>query len=406
MKKTYLSLILFVLSVISFASGQGQIKMIFRYDDYILYPSHFNDSLLNIFKKYKIPLCLGVIPFDAKSNLINKLDPSQIRDLMSRIKNNEVEIGLHGFNHANNVRNSFLKRRYSSEFASVSYNDQYYKIKRGKNVLDSLLKINIETFIPPFDTYDDNTLDVLTGLGFKTISASIYGSTAGIASNSKIQYMPGTLRDFSELPAILNKHKDEDITIIVYFHNYTFDNFSSNYKDEKSPAPLITLNEFDTLISRVSRQNISFYTFSELAKTGQFDQRLYEANYYKDNLVKTLLYKYKKYRYGVYSTLDYHYSHLELSAGNLLIHLVVFMLVYLVVYGLVRLLRPGKIIVTLFLSILIISVCGYLYYFIDDSSFKMKFIILFVMVSATILGIVKGRRKLYPLSARYIMNTE
>jgi hypothetical protein len=78
------------------AIADGKIKMVFRFDDYLLIPSTLSDSLLNIFQKNKIPLCIGILPFDTSGSFIYKLNQSQLYDLRSRIHRKEIEVGLHG----------------------------------------------------------------------------------------------------------------------------------------------------------------------------------------------------------------------------------------------------------------------------------------------------------------------
>jgi hypothetical protein len=62
--------------------------------------------------------------------------------------------------------------------------------------------------------------------------------------------------------------------------------------------------------------------------------------------------------------------------------------------------------IAVFLSLMILSVFAFLYYFIDDSSFKMKLILLLIVVSATMLGALRGKKnylvqkKLWPQMGR------
>ncbi len=392
MRNTFPILVLLFLFATSSASPTGRIRMIFRYDDYTLIPSPLNDTLLSIFKRNKIPLTIGVIPYDERGSFINQFDKNELDDLRSRIRNNEIEVALHGFNHQNIVKHSMFKRKYLSEFASEKYSVQYYKIKSGKNALDSLLKINIETFIPPFDTYDKHTLDALTATGFNTISASIFGATSGVTDNKRLLYVPATIRDFNELTGLLTRYKDEDVTIILYFHPYTFRSESLSYSDEYDPSRQITTSQLDSLLSHVRKQNIEFYTFSSLGKVCKFDKSLYDANYYKDNLVQTFLYKFKKDRYGVYSSPGFHAHNRGLVIWNLLLHIGIFCLVFYSALCLVKIFRPGLFLIAMTLSLMIVAVCVFLYYFIDDSSFRMKLFLLIVIVSATVLGALRGKK--------------
>ncbi len=390
MKHIFITFLFLVVSITSHAAGPGRIRIVFRYDDYTLEQSPLNDTLLAVFSRNKIPLTIGIIPFDEKGKLINEFDSSMIDDLKTRIRNREIEVALHGYNHQNIVQKTRFKRKYYSEFATAGYKAQYAKIKKGLDALDSLLDIHIETFIPPFDTYDNNTLNALTDLGVKTISASIFGATSCVSGNEKIMYMPATIANFDELQSLLSRYKDENVTIILYFHPYTFRGESISYSDEYDISRQITLTQLDKLLQQVKSQDIDFYTFSTLSQKDNFDRRLYVANYYKDNLVKDVLYKFKKYRYGIYSTLDYHADHKGLMIWNLLLHAGIFLVVFLVVLGLLKIFKPGKILVTLILIVMVLLAMVILHYFIDDSSFKMKLIFLMVVFAATISGVICG----------------
>ena len=82
--------------------ANNKIKIVFRFDDYMMTQNVIIDSILDIFKKNNIPLTLGVVPYDEEGMIFNKLSHDQLNDLKDRIKNNEIEIALHGFNHTNN----------------------------------------------------------------------------------------------------------------------------------------------------------------------------------------------------------------------------------------------------------------------------------------------------------------
>jgi len=378
------------------ANDKGRIRMIFRYDDYTLTLSRLNDTILDIFKRNGIPLTIGVIPFDENSAILNNFDSNRIGDLKSRIGRNEIEVALHGFNHKNIVKGRFLKRHYYSEFATESYNRQYYEIKRGKKVLDSLLNINIGTFIPPFDTYDNKTLEALSSQGFKTISASIFSSTSCVCDNEKISYIPATIRDFFGVQAIIDRYRDQDVTVVLYFHPYTFRSQSLSYSDEYDPSHTIKPSQLDSFLQWISKQKgIDFYTFSGLEKSGDFNKALYDANFYKDNLMKSLLYKVKRFHNGVYLPAGYDNDHNGLFIGNIILHIVVFAVVFFVAFGIVRLFRPGRLLITACLSIIILAASMYLYYFIDDSSFRMKLLLIAVVIIATVLGTLHGRNRLF-----------
>ena len=216
MKNKFLAIIsIFLLNIFS---ARGEIKMVFRYDDYLLMPSKLNDSILYIFQKNNIPLCIGIIPFDNANSVINSFNQDQINDLISRIQRKEIEVALHGYNHNNNANVLFFTKFASSEFATLSYANQIEKLEKGKRYLDSLLHIDMKVFIPPFNTYDRTTLKALENLHFDIISAN----TKGPDGNGKIQYIPGTFVDFVNLPKIIEANKNSDDSYYSLFSSIFF----------------------------------------------------------------------------------------------------------------------------------------------------------------------------------------
>jgi peptidoglycan/xylan/chitin deacetylase (PgdA/CDA1 family) len=383
MKKKILYFVCFVFFGFFSVSVYGEIKIVFRYDDYLLKPSKLNDSLIDIFQKNNIPLCLGVIPFDNSDSLIYKLNPDQINILISRIRRKEIEIALHGYNHVNNYNAPLMSKAMFSEFASVDYNKQYQLLAKGKRALDSLLENNTCVFVPPFNTYDKNTLKALEYLGFKIISGTIRGTTEG----NLIKYMPPTYEDFSGLPDIINNFKDEDVVIILYFHPYSFVENSS--ASQNNSTNHITIRQLDSLLKWVKKQGVSFYTFSDLAKTYNFNSDLYQANSLKYNLLGKILNRLKLYRYGVYSTFESPKRNIGLLLGNVILHLLSFIFVYFLAYYIIKILHPSLKIVLLFLGICSIPILIFLLYIRNDFSFEIVLIMLIVNLTALILSLFR-----------------
>lgn len=385
MKNKLLSIVLLVFLSFFSANANGKIRIVFRYDDYILVPSKFCDSLLYIFHKNNIPLCLGVIPFDRANIIINKLNQEQINDLRSRIQKKEIEVALHGYNHLNILKPSFLNKNTYSEFASENYFKQFDKLSKGKKALDSLLNIEINVFVPPFDTYDNNTLKALIDLNFKIISGDKYGGCI----YDEIKYIPATYGDFFKLSEIIEKNINDNVTIVFLFHPYSFIENSFKYPDIIEPR--ISLNYLDSLLSSIKKQDISFYTFSDLAKTENFDRALYESNSLKYNLLTKILNKLKIYRYGIYSSIAFHNKYKEfLLFGNIIMHLLSFLFVYYFVYYFIKIFHPSLNFVLISLGICSLPILIYLFYIRNDFSFGMILIILLVNLTALIFNLFRN----------------
>lgn len=363
--------------------GHDRIKIVFRYDDYQMIPSTINDSVLNIFRRNNIPLCLGIIPYDTNNKVIYQIDNEKLNDLRLSIEKGEIEIALHGYNHLNHLVIPHFRRVSYSEFATINPEIQYEKIAKGKRTLDSLFEINTNIFIPPFNTYDRNTLKVLVDLNFEIIS----GSMAGPYSNNKIKYIPATYEDFSELHRIINNNSNTQFTLIIYFHPYSFTEFTSLYS--KKISELIDVRKLEELLNWLKKQDVGFYTFTDLAMTEDYNQTLFQANSLKYNLLKKVLNKLKRYEYGIYLPLEYHQTHYWLLIWNIVFHLTNFIFIYFFVYFCIKIIQPDIKIVLVILGLLFCAILFFLYSIRTDFSFWIFFILILVNLSAIISSLLR-----------------
>jgi peptidoglycan/xylan/chitin deacetylase (PgdA/CDA1 family) len=360
-------------------------KIVFRFDDYRLTTTNFYDSLFYIFKKNNIPLCLGIIPFDKNGLIHYDFNEEELIDFKSRIECREIEIALHGFNHNYNElhKGKLLINRVSSEFAGLDYSAQYNKIRKAKKSIDSLLKVNVNIFIPPFNTYDENTLKVLDSLKFEIISASIDGSSI----SNRIKYIPFTINDLNELHKVINKYQNDNITIIILMHRYSFkggSNYSSDY-----PKP-IDFKQLDILLNWINNQkDIYATTFSVLNQNEIFDNKRFALNSPNNNLVIKTLNKLKLYRYGVYNTEDYEKKHkVVLSLLNVFLHIILFLSIYYMTKLIINILKPSKTLVAISFGIIILMS----FVILNKHRLLITAIFLTTISVAFFLGILKGTK--------------
>lgn len=116
---------------------------------------------------------LGVIPDNQDLDLLIDEPRPDFWDYIKQLKHEGYIIAMHGYQHIFDVNaNGIVTRKCAynhSEFAGHSYDVQYKKIRKGKEIL---LKHGIETdiFFAPAHAYDDNTLRALAANGFRYIS--------------------------------------------------------------------------------------------------------------------------------------------------------------------------------------------------------------------------------------------
>lgn len=147
-------------------------KFILRLDDIFPYMDFRKfKRLRDLFLRFKIPAVLGLIPDCRARHLFFRKTPfkqfvKEIRFLEKR----GWEIAMHGYTHELLRRNKgILKINQASEFAGLSYNDQFRRVQKGKMILEKM-GFQIETFIAPWHSFDKNTFKALVSSGFKIVS--------------------------------------------------------------------------------------------------------------------------------------------------------------------------------------------------------------------------------------------
>jgi peptidoglycan/xylan/chitin deacetylase (PgdA/CDA1 family) len=393
-KTTFIFILIVFLSFLTVkgnTSESKKIKIVFRFDDHYLLSNSFNDSLLLIFKQHKIPFSLGIVTYNIDGTIANKMSTKELNDFKSRIKRNEIEITLHGYSHVDNELNggSLFIKRYASEFAGLDYNKQLKKIYTAKKFLDSLLDIQVHIFVPPWDSYDKNTLKALEALKFDIISSDINGVTNG----ERINYIPFTLDEFSQLSKQIENHKNENVTIVILFHPYSFKECYYEYPNNFSKR--ITFKQLDKLLDWISKQDyVVPCTFSAVNKMQRYDEYNFKANSRKYNLLFNLLDKLSLYRKGVYSAIEYTSEYrILLIVGNLFFHLCCFGLFYLLTVFFIRASKIKiKAVYKLYLIVTLILLFLDIYYFYSPMFLIMSIFIGFSLL-AVLLGILFEHKK-------------
>lgn len=354
--KNYMSFF-FLLFFVSLFSSVGAVDVVFRYDDFMLKNDSVNEEVVRIFQKHKIPLVLGVIPYDSSEHFVLEKNYPFMSTLKHGLANGSIELALHGYNH--------IKVADNGEFENVPFEEQYRRIKTGKQFLDSVFQQNTATFIPPWNAYDENTLKVMEKLGMKVISSSL---TINQPYSSKIvNYFPHTLGEPQKLISIIEDHKKSKGIIILMFHSYDMDNNFS-------------LKRLDSLLSKVEEyRTVDFFTFSELIKANQNSDGLR----FSSNLNPNLLYKWLKSK----SVLEDTISVVTIRVVNLIVYLLscTFIFLSLLFFIAKKNFIPGRKVGALWCSMLL--VIGIFVWFHILSPTKLLVI---ALAFSPILGIILG----------------
>jgi predicted deacetylase len=133
---------------------------------------------IDVFSKYKVKPLLGIVPDNKDPKLAKNPYNKDFWSIMRKLyEEDKVEFCQHGYNHvyvtnAEGILKSIYGFKRQSEFAGLSYDEQYRKIAAGKKILQAE-GINTDVFMAPSHSFDETTLDVLVDLGFKTITDGV-----------------------------------------------------------------------------------------------------------------------------------------------------------------------------------------------------------------------------------------
>jgi peptidoglycan/xylan/chitin deacetylase (PgdA/CDA1 family) len=252
-----------------------KINVIFRFDDYSARSeTEVEKRIIETFREHNIPFTVGVIPFvcevsffDTAYQQVIPLDSVKGQILQKAYEDGIVEVGLHGYSHQTIDPSSN-----NTEFEGLDYNEQVFRMQKGKDFLENLTGARVSSFIPPWNRYDKNTLNVLEELNFNSISASIIGT---FIEPTSIKYIPGTCEIFDLKDAVeyARKNDVQNPNIIVLFHSYDFN-------DSVVAGKTLTMSMFsDVLEWTATQKDINTMTINEAALTvPEFDVDRFKLN--------------------------------------------------------------------------------------------------------------------------------
>lgn len=169
----------------------SEIIVVFRNDDICAFSDVVHEkTVMRFFEKHGIPQIFGIIPNVAEDirnercsryHLLSE-NEQLLQMLRKWYKQGLIEIALHGYTHKTNLLHpTKVLGTYSpvnpegySEFRGLPYKEQLYRIEQGKKLLEGYFHVPIKIFIPPWNSYDNNTLIALRTLNFNCISGALY----------------------------------------------------------------------------------------------------------------------------------------------------------------------------------------------------------------------------------------
>jgi peptidoglycan/xylan/chitin deacetylase (PgdA/CDA1 family) len=208
-----------------FAATKPEIIVVLRYDDYSSRSATtLEKKIIDALRTHRASCTFGVIPYvcaidytDTTPQQVIPLSPAKAAILHDAMQDGTVDVAVHGYTHQT-WRNRKLGL---TEFAGLDVSNQVEKIASGQALLEGMLGARIATFIPPFNSYDANTVRALETLRFDCLSANRF---LKVDRGSQLKFLPITCELFGLRNAITaaNSLPDAQQVIGVMFHEYDF----------------------------------------------------------------------------------------------------------------------------------------------------------------------------------------
>jgi peptidoglycan/xylan/chitin deacetylase (PgdA/CDA1 family) len=204
------------------------VTIFFRYDDYssLSHPT-VDRGVIDIFGRHQVSCTFAVVP--AITALYPAVEGSNQDELpLSQEKNAElreavragtVDLALHGWRH---LANQFTCHPDPSEFRGLSVEEQAKILQRGRDFLADAVGAPPTLFVPPWNSYDANTVKALEMSGFRGISASRYSPRP--ESSGEMAFAPYTA-ELGEMRSAIDaaRRSGEDSPVVgIMMHPYDF----------------------------------------------------------------------------------------------------------------------------------------------------------------------------------------
>jgi len=226
---TALLAFLAIVALPAFVGSGARPIVVFRYDDYSsCSPLALEQRIIDIFAENGVPVTFAVIPFVHQSRCGKQfldagteyfaLTEERAEILRGAIEGAVVNVALHGYSHQENIPVGGV-----TEFRGMSLAEQRDRIARGKAHLEGMLGVRVSTFVPPWNTYDLNTVQALEDMHFSCLSSSINPRRPAERVGS-LAYLPAsaTLSRVRKAVAQARRLRGFDPIIVVLFHDFSF----------------------------------------------------------------------------------------------------------------------------------------------------------------------------------------
>ena len=205
-------------------------KIVIRIDDIC---PQMNIEKMNRFEqildKHGICPLIGVVPDCKDGELnVNSMMDNYSEYLKEKQKKGWV-IAMHGYEHLYTTKmGGLFPLNHYSEFAGISYKEQYHKLSKGRDKLKQL-GVDTDIFMAPAHSFDNNTLLALKKAGFKYV-------TDGFGKNP-YNYKGMTFLPISMLKSLEKKGKNGYTTFVVHtatMKDSDFEGYEKLFSEERN----------------------------------------------------------------------------------------------------------------------------------------------------------------------------
>jgi peptidoglycan/xylan/chitin deacetylase (PgdA/CDA1 family) len=251
-----------------------KVTVFFRFDDYSeTSPLDVEIGLIEALRHNRLNATFAVIPAVTEGRYhepgergTHPLGPKKIRVLRQAIDDGAVDCALHGFNHR-----TCMHAPPHSEFVGLSTQEQIGRLEQGQKLLRRLTTLEPTVFVPPWNRYDERTLEAMRECGLTCISANRYGPF----QNGPLRFVPITT-DMPELRSALEHARmtsDDDPIVGVLLHPYDF-------VESGDSRAVITCDGFNKELQWLAAQpDVTVASISALAARNRtLDVERYAAN--------------------------------------------------------------------------------------------------------------------------------
>lgn len=216
---------------------EASIFVVFRYDDYSDASStELERKLIDAFETRGISCTFAVVPHRLGEPSLGEAKAAILR---RAIRAGVVDVALHGYTHARQANGL-------PEFSGLDCASQLTRIAQGKKFLKEALGVPVREFVPPWNWYDRNTMDVLEKAEFTCLSAGLDGPGR---SASTLIFLPETSRADEVRQAVesLRKARLSSAAVVALLHDFDF-------REVNAERAVTGLNEFTRMLDWVGAQ--------------------------------------------------------------------------------------------------------------------------------------------------------